>query len=309
MHTDRALRLHGYGGVDSVRVDQAPPPRPGAGQVLVRVRAAGVNGLDYKIREGWVQGAFPLPLPATLGIELAGEVAVVGEGARRLKVGDRVLGALGGLGAYADFAVVDEAKLAPIPDGLSDVQAAAMPVITLTASQVLRAGGLKAGQTVLIHGAAGGVGGIAVQLAKAAGARVIAVASGPRVERVAALGADQVIDRTTTRFEDQVSDVDLVVDLAGGDTVDRSWAVLKPGGVLISTAAPDIEGRVPAGKQGRWFRNQPDTAELAALAGAVARGELLAPVSQTVGFDGLAAAIERNWITPPSGKIVLDVDL
>ncbi|HEY9025546.1 MAG TPA: alcohol dehydrogenase catalytic domain-containing protein, partial [Burkholderiaceae bacterium] len=162
--TRRAILIQAYGGADAAGVGQTPAPEAGPGQVLVRVRAAGINGLDWKIREGFLRDAFPLQLPAVLGIELAGVVEAVGPGASRFAVGDRVMGPLGGLGAYADLVAVDEAKLAPTPRALDDVQAAGIPVAAVSAWQSLNhAGAIRAGQRVLVHGAAGGLGGYAVQ--------------------------------------------------------------------------------------------------------------------------------------------------
>ena len=308
MYTNQAFRIHAYGGLEVLQLDDIPVPVPGARQVLIRVKAAGVNGLDWKIRDGLVRDAFPLPLPAVLGIELAGEVVATAPDATRFKTGDRVMGPLGGLGAYADFTGIDEAKLCLIPATLGDVAAAALPVATLTAWQVLRAAGpLRPGQKILIHGAAGGVGGFAVQFAKAAGATVFATAAGASRAHVLGLGADLVIDRLAERFEDKLDGIDLVVDLVGGETLDRSWAVLAPDGAIVSTAAPDIAQRAPAGRRGVWFMMQPDAAQLAQIAGQVAAGSLKSTIAETIGRSGLAAAIERNKRGHAPGKIVLDL--
>jgi NADPH:quinone reductase-like Zn-dependent oxidoreductase len=162
--TQRAVLIRAYGGAAAAEVAETARPTAGQGQVLVRVRAAGVNGIDWKIREGFVRDAFPLQLPAVLGIELAGVVEALGSGAPRFRVGDRVMGPLGGLGAYAEFMAVDEAKLVRTPQGLDDVHAAAVPVAAVAAWQSLhQAGPIAAGQRILIHGAAGGLGGYAVQ--------------------------------------------------------------------------------------------------------------------------------------------------
>src|SRR5438445_2183383 len=173
--TQRAVLIRAYGGVAAAEVAEIARPTAGQGQVLVRVRPTGVNGIDWKVREGLVQKAFPLQLPAVLGIELAGVVEAVGTGASRFRVGDRVMGPLGRLGAYADFVTVDEAKLVATPQGLDDVQAAGVPVAAVAAWHSLHhAGPITAGQRILIHGAAGGLGGYAVQYAKRAGAEVFA---------------------------------------------------------------------------------------------------------------------------------------
>ncbi|WP_413991319.1 NADP-dependent oxidoreductase [Labrys okinawensis] len=310
MQGNRAHRLHAYGGPEVMSFDTVPVPAPEPGQVLVQVHAAGVNGLDWKIREGFVRDAFPLVLPATLGIELAGVVTATGPGVTRFKVGDRVMGPLAGLGAYADFVAVDEGKLCPTPAGLSDVRAAALPVAALTAWQALRAEGeLRAGQTVLIHGASGGVGSFAVQFAKSAGATVLATASGSSRDYLIGLGADRVIDRHTERFEDHVRDIDLVLDLVGGDAVDRSWSVLADGGAIVSTAAFDIAGRTPSGRKGQFFMMKPDAAQLSAIADMVATGRAQSDIAEVVDHAGLAAALERNRTGHAPGKIVLDLTL
>lgn len=310
MQSNQALRIHAYGGPEVVQLDEIPVPTPAAGQVLVQVGAAGVNGLDWKIRDGLVRDVFRLELPAVLGIELAGTVVAVGPDAGRFRVGDRVMGAPGGLGTYARFVTIDETKLCLTPASLTDVEAAALPVATVTAWQALRAAGeLRPGQKILIHGAAGGVGGFAVQFAKAAGATVFATASGSSRAHVLALGADMVIDRQTERFEDRVSDVDLVLDLVGGESLDRSWSVLSATGAIVSAAAPDIVQRAPAGHRGLWFMNRPDAAVLQQIAEAVAAGTVRSTIAETVGFAGLSAALERNKRGHAPGKILLDLAL
>jgi NADPH:quinone reductase-like Zn-dependent oxidoreductase len=276
--------------------------------VLVQVTAAGVNGLDWKVRDGLVREVFPLVLPATLGIELAGLVVQTGPDVSGLKVGDRVMGPMGGLGAYADFVAIDEAKLSVTPAQLTDVQAAALPVATLTAWQAIRAAGdIKPGWRLLIHGAAGGVGGFAVQFAKAAGATVFATASRTSREHVLGLGADVVTDRSSERFEERATEINLVLDLVGGETLDRSWQVLAPDGVIVSTAAPDVAARAPAGRRGLWFMMQRDGERLREIADTVAAGGLRSTIAEVIDFTGLAAAIERNKVGHAPGKTVLDL--
>jgi len=303
----RAVLIRAYGGASAAEVAEIARPEAGRGEVLVRVRAAGVNGLDWKVREGYVRDAFPLQLPAVLGIELAGVVEAVGPGASRFRVGDRVMGPLGRLGAYADVVAVDEGNLARTPEGLDDVQAAAIPVATVAAWQSLHlAGPILPGQRILIHGAAGGLGGHAVQYAKRAGAEVFATAATAHVEYVRSLGADHVIDHQTQRFEDIARDIDLVLDYVGGEVLDRSWQVLTPTGAIVGTSSPDILARTPAGRRGLWFMNKADTALLETLAADVAAGTLKSPVSEVVGFNDIPAAIERNRTASRTGKVVAD---
>ena len=305
--TQRAVLIRSYGGADVAEIADVDTPRAGTGEVLVRVHAAGINALDWKVREGYVRDAFPLQLPAVLGIELAGVVEAVGAGASKFQVGDRVMGALGRLGAYTDVVAVDEALLAPIPTGLDDVQAAALPVAAVAAWQSLHhAGPLHAGQRVLIHGAAGGLGSFAVQLAKRAGAEVYATAAAAQLERVRSLGADHVIDYRSQRFEDVARDIDLVLDYVGGEVQERSWAVLADNGAIVGTASPEILARTPAGRRGLWFVNTPDGALLQRLAAEVAGGTLQSAVSDVVGFRDIPAAIERNRTSARFGKVVAD---
>jgi NADPH:quinone reductase-like Zn-dependent oxidoreductase len=305
--TQRAVLIRAYGGVTTAEVGQIQKPAAGPGQVLVRVRAAGVNGIDWKVREGYVRDAFPLQLPAVLGIELAGVVADVGPGASRFRIGDRVMGPLGGLGAYADFVTVDDANLSLTPAGLDDVHAAAIPVAAVAAWQSLHhAGPVRSGQRVLIHGAAGALGGYAVQYAKQAGAEVFATAASAHTEYVRSLGADHVIDYQTERFENIARDIELVLDYVGGEVLDRSWPVLTKTGVIVGTSSPDILARTPAGRRGLWFMNKPDAALLEKLAADIVAGTLQSKLSEVVDVDDLPAAIERNRTESRTGKVVAD---
>lgn len=305
--TQRAVLIRAYGDASVVELAQIEKPQAGPGQVLVGVRAAGINGLDWKIREGYVRDAFPLKLPTVLGIELAGVVEAVGSGVTRFRVGDRVMGPLGAPGAYADFVLANEANLALTPAGLDDVHAAAISVAAVSAWQSLHhAGPVRAGQRILVHGAAGGLGGYAVQYAKQAGAEVFATARGAHVDYVRSLGADRVIDYQSQRFEEAVSDIDLVLDYVGGETLDRSWQVLAQDGAIVGTTSPDILTRTPEGRRGLWFINQPDAALLKKLATEIAAGTLKSHVSEVVGFDDIPAAIERNRTDSHFGKAVAD---
>jgi N-ethylmaleimide reductase len=303
---NRALRIHAYGETEVPQWDEVPMPQAGAGEVLVRVAAAGVNGLDWKIRDGLVKDVFPLPLPAALGIELAGEVVAVGEGVEGYPPGARVFGALGGLGAYANYVVVAASRLALVPAAMDIATAAAIPVAAITAWQALfEAGSLQRGETVLIHGASGGVGSYAVQFARQAGVRVLVTAQGHHADLLRSLGADQVIDYKVQRFEDVAKNVDLVFDLVGGETLDRSWQVLSPQGRIVSIAAPDIAARVPEGRQGAWFTMHADGELLSRIAAQAASGELAVVVADVVAAEQAPAAIERNKTGHGAGKTVV----
>ena len=303
---NRALRLHAYGGPDALKIDSIAMSTVGSAQVIVRVRAAGINALDWKIRDGWLQNDFPLPLPATLGVELAGEVIKVGQDVNGFTIGDRVMGPVIGLGAYADFVTIEANTLVRIPLSLSDERAAAIPVGALTAWQALfEAGELKRGQTVLIHGAAGGVGSFAVQFARRAGARVIATAQGINAGYLRGLGADEVIDYRTSLFWERTRDVDLVLDLVGAPVLANSWRVLARTGRIVSTAAPDIAAQTPPGKHGIWFQMRPDAAQLAEIVGMVDQGVVKVEVSEVAELSDATAAIERNKTGHGPGKAVI----
>ncbi|MHC9010511.1 NADP-dependent oxidoreductase [Stenotrophomonas rhizophila] len=305
--THRAVLIQRYGGAEAAQVAALTMPVPGRGQVRVRVRAAGINGIDWKVREGYLREVFPLQLPAVLGAELAGVVDAVGPDAGRFKLGDRVMGAVGGLGAYAEFIVVDERSLAPTPDRLDDLHAAAMPVAAVAAWKSLHhAGPLGPGQRILIHGAAGGLGGYAVQYAKQAGTEVFATAATEHLDYVRSLGADHVIDYQAQRFEDIARDIDLVLDYVGGTVLDRSWQVLAQDGVIVGTTSADILARTPPGRRGLWFMNKPDAALLEKLALDVASGALTSKVGEVIALTDIPAAIERNRTTSRAGKVVAD---
>ena len=306
MQTNRAWRIHKFGGPDVLQLDHIPVPVPGDGQVLVRVCAAGVNGIDWKHRAGLLQNVYPLRLPAGLGAEMAGTVVALGSGATQFNLGDRVMGAIG-RGAYADLIAVGEQNLCRTPGALSDVEAAALPVALQTAWTALSAAGeVQPGQTILIHGAAGGVGGFAVQFAKAAGAHVVATCSASSRAYVLGLGADRVIDRHTERFEEELTGIDLVLDLVGGDLPARSWQVLARSGAIVSIASPDIAARTPAGRRGLFCSMRGDRERLQQIAAAVAAGTLKSKVAEIVAVSDYPAASERSRTGHAPGKIVVD---
>ena len=239
----KASFVRRYGGNDVIEYGDVPKPQPGAGQLLVKVHAAGVNPVDYKIRDGAMKMLVPMPFPLVLGSEFSGVVEQVGAGVSEFRPGDAVFArmAIRHIGAYAEYAVVDAVHAARKPARLSHAEAAAVPLAALTAWQALfERGGLKAGQTVLIHGGSGGVGTFAIQMARHIGAKVATTVGTRNAMLVRSLGANIVIDYKSQRFEDCVRDCDLVLDTQGGDIQRRSFSVLKRGGTLVSIAGmPD----------------------------------------------------------------------
>lgn len=310
MTTMRCVRIHGFGGPEVLSVEEVTAPHPAGGEVLVRVHAASVNPVDAKTRSGRYPRVQADQLPLVLGRDVAGEVVESGGGAGLPAVGTSVHAMLGwDRGGYADYAVVNGSELAPQPDGLDDAEAAAVPLAGLTAWQGLfDHGGLQAGQRVLIHGGAGGVGHFAVQFAKAAGAFVATTVSGDDLAFVRELGADQAIDYEADRFEERVKPVDVVFDLVGGDTQARSWGVLKPGGILVSTLGPpDEEAARAHGARGAGYMVQPNGLQLAEIDRLIADGRVRPVIGAVLPLPEAAIAHERLERHRLRGKLVLEV--
>jgi NADPH:quinone reductase-like Zn-dependent oxidoreductase len=304
----KAVRIHEFGGPETLKVEDLPMPEPGAGEVRIRVMAASVNPVDYKMRNGGYLPADALPL--TLGRDVAGVVDAVGQGVRDFAVGDAVFAMLDREhGGYVEFVTQKAENCARKPARLDFVEAAAVPLAGLTAWQGLfDHGGLKAEQRVLIHGAAGGVGHLAVQFARARGASVIATCSGRDAAFVEGLGATEVIDYRSERFEDRVRNVDMVYDLVAGGTQDRSWAVLKDGGSLISTLQePDKAKAAAKHAHAAHYMAQPNGGELAEIARLIDEGRVTPRVDRVFPLDAAAeaeSALEHEHVR---GKIVLEV--
>ena len=290
-------------------MDEVPVPEPGPGQMRIRVQAASVNPVDYKIRRGGYLPADKLPI--TLGRDVAGVVERLGPGVDgAFREGSAVFAMLErDNGGNAELTLARPDICAPVPRGLDAVQAGAIPLAGLTAWQGLfDHGGLQEGQRVLIHGGAGGVGHLAVQFAKARGAQVFATCAGQDAEFVHGLGADVVIDYKAERFEDRARDLDVVFDLVAGEVQDRSWAVLRQGGILVSTLAePDQQKAAARGARGTRYMAQPNGAELREIAGLVEDGRVRAHVDRTFPLAAVAEAhrvLEHEHVR---GKIVLQV--
>ena len=307
--TMKAVRIHSFGGPEVLRYEDTPIPEPSENEVLVRVHAAGVNPVDWKIREGHLgQG----PLPQIMGSDISGVIEALGPGVKEFRPGEPVFGIVAEeSGAYAEYATAPVSRLARKPASLDDIHAAALPVASLTAWQALfDTAELQAGQKILIHGAAGGVGGFAVQFARWKGAQVIGTASGRNADFVRELGAEEVIDYGSTRFEEAVRDVDVVFDTIGGETQERSWRVLKPGGILVSIVQPPAtENAAAHGVRGAFLISKPRGDQLARIADLVARGDVKVHVEIVLPLSEARKAQELSQSGPAQrGKIVLKVD-
>jgi NADPH:quinone reductase-like Zn-dependent oxidoreductase len=305
----RARRVHRFGPPEVIVVEDIEQPAPGEDEVLVRVTAAGVGPWDAWVRAG--KSALPQPLPLTLGADFSGAVVAVGLDVAPFAPGDAVFGVTNPrfTGSHADYAIASAAMIAKRPATLADVDAASVPVVAVTAWQALfEQAKLARGQTVLVHGAAGSVGAYAVQLARKAGVRVAATAGQQDLAYVRDLGADEVIDYRATRFEDVVSGVDAVIDLVGGETQARSFAVLRPGGMLISAVSqPDQTRAAERGVTARFFLVNVTNADLARIADMIVQGVLGTSVGTVLPLASVREAHEMLEGTRPRprGRIVL----
>lgn len=303
----KAVRIHQYGGPEVLIVEEVARPEPGTGQVLVRVHAAGVNPADWKIRAGLFKDFMPLQFPAVLGFDFSGEIEAVGPGGTNFKKGDQAYGTA--VGTYAEYVAPNVAEVALKPASLNYVQAASIPVSAQTAWQALfDAGGLTAGMRVLIHGAAGGVGSFAVQLAKARGIYVIGTGSDRNQDYLKQLGVDQPVDYRKTKFEDVARDVDVVFDTQGGETQQRSWRVLKKGGVLVSVVQPPSEEEARKyGVKGVFLGRQANAEQLVEIARLADAGKFKTRVDAVMPLADVRRAHELSQTGHAQGKIVLTV--
>ena len=309
----RAVRMHEYGGPEVLRIETIDRPSPGPGELLIAVKAASVNPIDWKLRQGMVKSWWPLTFPAIPGRDLSGVVVGIGSNVEGWKCGDAVAALVSDStqsGAYAEFVDVDVRDVVRKHASMSFEQAAAFPLVAVTAwSHMVEIGRLKAGEHVLIQGGAGGVGSVAVQIAKALGAKVTATASARNHDFLTSLGADELVDYRSVRFEDVVSNVDLVFDAVGGETLARSPVVLRDGGRLVS-----IAGRLPkecaAGRiecPTEIENTQAGERALSRVSELIASGKLKMHVDQVFPLDQAAAAQESNREGHTRGKIVLRI--
>src|SRR5437899_9667250 len=312
--TMKAIRIHNYGGPEVLHYEDAPRPDPKADEVLVRVHAAGVNPIDWKVREGHMKDFWPHKFPLILGWDVSGTVEEVGPGpaaAGRFKIGDEVYSLPDPTrnGAYADFIVLRESELALKPKSLHHPRAATVPLAALTAWQSLfDTAQLQPGQRVLIHAGSGGVGHFAVQLAKWKGAYVFATASTKNQDLLRELGVDEPIDYTQQRFEDIARRIDIVLDTLGDETQERSWSVLKKRGVLVSLVQPPSEEKAKKlGVRAAIIDAQPNGAQLSEIAKIIDSGKLAPIINRIRPRSEARRAHELSQSGHIHGKIALRV--
>jgi alcohol dehydrogenase len=315
--TMKSAQINKYGSSEVVQINQSTPePTVSPGKVLVTIKAAGVNPADWKIREGGLQQMISLQFPSTLGMDFSGVIKQVGEGVSpsEFKQGDEVYGQAGvvsgGSGAFAEMALANTERIAYKPKKLSHAEAAALPLVGVSAWRALAENiGLSRGQRILIHGGAGGIGSIAIQLAKNLGAYVATTVSANDKEFVQVLGTDQVIDYKSQNFEDLLHDYDAVFDTVGGDTYKRSFKVLKKGGGIIVSMLeqPNSELMNQYGIKAIFQFTQADRERLTKLAQWVDQNNIRVNVERTFSLDEAGKALDYQKDVHPRGKVVLAV--
>lgn len=304
------MRLHQFGAAAVLRTDEVEYSQPDASQVLIGVKAASINPVDFKIRKGEYPAVQEDRLPYTLGRDVSGIVEKRGAQANLFEIGDEVLGMVDiGGGGYAEKAVLNQRAITLKPRSIDHAHAAAIPLAGLTAWQGLcRYGDLKAGQSILIHGGSGGVGHFAIQFAKVIGARIFTTVSTDNVTFARSLGADVVIDYKKERFDDLAPGLDMVFDLIDGETRERSWKLLKRGGILVTTLTePSQHTAKRFGVRALRYTVEADGDELSDIVGLVASGKVKPHIQRTYALQEASsalAAVERGGTV---GKIVLTV--
>lgn len=303
----KAVKIDEYGDESVVNYTDVKSPVPNADEVLVKVHAAAVNPVDWKIREGFVS-MFGLEPPFILGCEIAGTVEETGGDVKKFKPNDAVIGYIGAhIGGYAKYAIIKANEISHKPESLDFDNAAAVPVGALTAWQAMfDLANLQSGQKILITGASGGVGSMAVQLAKAKGAHVTGTASGKNEEFVKNLGADEFVDYTKQKFEEIVKDVDVVFDTVGSDTLERAFQTLKKGGFLVTAVEPPSEEKANQfGIKVAMVRVQPNAQQLAEISLLIDEGKLKTHVETVLPLAEVKKALELSKSGRTRGKIIL----
>ena len=307
----KAVRIHEYGNRNVLAFEDAPMPSIASNEVLVRVVAASVNPVDWKIREGYLKEMISYPMPLTLGWDVSGVVTAVGADVTRFRVGDAVYSRpdIKRNGTYAEYVAIRDSEIALKPLTISHNEAASLPLAGITAWEALiTTAQLSAGQKVLIHAGSGGVGSLAIQLAKTRGAHVIATTSGKNRALVESLGADEVIDYKTQNFAEILGDIDVVFDTLGGDIQESSWSVLKKGGILVSIVNPPSDTKASElGVRGAFLFIEPNAYILEQLAELVEQGKLRPVIGAEFALQDIEKAHALSETGRTVGKIVLYV--
>ena len=305
----KAVVAHEYGAPEVLKFENVPRPEPKENEALVRVIASSVNPADPLTLSGKYAREFGTHLPLIPGYDIAGVVEKTGANVTKLKVGDAVYGYPTFGGGWAEYVTVQEWEVAAKPASLNFVEAAAVPMVALTAWQALvDVAKLQAGQTILIHGGSGGVGSFAVQIAKALGARVIATASTTNQDLLKQLGADEAVDYTKTRFEDIAKDVDAVLDPVGKETLARSYGVVKKGGIVMSlVAGPDPVELKKRGIRGAGISVHPDADDLTEIGHLIDAGKIKPIVTQILPLSEAITAQRQAATHHTRGKVVLRI--
>lgn len=311
----KAAQFKGYGGPEVITINEIPKPTPAENQVLIEVHAATINPFDYKLRRGYMKDAMPLQLPLTLGGDLSGVVVEIGTEVVNFKIGDEVFGQAyafaGGSGAIAEYAAASLENIAIKPKSIDHIQSGSLPLVGVSAIQALEQHiNLQKGQKILIHGGAGGIGNIAIQLAKYLGAYVATTATEEDMEFVKSLGADEVIDYEKEKFEESppAGGFDAVYDTIGGDTQDRSFKVLKKGGVLVSMLGePSAELAKEYGVKVIGQNTQTNSKNLARLAELVDQGVIKPQVDKVFPLEQTKEAFEYAETGLSKGKVVIEI--
>lgn len=308
----KAVRIHHYGSEDTLKYEDAPLPEIAPDDVLIKVKTAGVNPVDWKIQAGYLKDMIPHQLPLTLGWDVSGVIEAVGDTVSGFNIGDEVYSRpnIARNGTFAEYVAVNAREIALKPKTMDHNHAAGLPLAGLTAYQALfDIAKLQAGQTVLIHAAAGGVGSLAVQMAKIAGATVIGTASARNKDFLLELGVDTVIDYTADKFETVASDVDMVFDTIGGETQEKSWQVLKEGGLMVSIVAPPSADKAKeANARGEFLFVESNGEQLTKMAQWVDDGLLTNSIEKTFPLEQVEQAFALSQTGRTRGKIIIQVD-
>lgn len=301
----KAIRFHEYGGPEKLILEEITRPVPRANEVLIKVHFAGVNPVDWKLRAGFLKDYMPLQLPSIPGIDVSGTIEELGPGVQTLKKGQAVFGVA--KGAYAEYAIASAGDVTAKPESVSFEEAATLPVGALTAWQTVEDAGIKAGQTVVVQGAAGGVGLFAVQFARMKGARVTGTASVANQDFVKSIGAEKFVDYNKGSLEAEIKNADVVIDTVGGETLEKSYGLVRKGGVLVTMAGQVSEEKAKAHDVKALHSNRGPTEKLKMIGDMVSTKALHAKVGETFPLAEAGAAQGLSQGRHGRGRIVLRV--